>query len=72
MVLGITFAVAVLVSGVMLLTFSSDKAVEHSIHLARALGISSLMIGLVLVSVGTDLPEMAMRARQWTWRHRCR
>lgn len=59
MVVGVTFAAAVLVSGIVLLTFSSDKAVEHSIHLASALGISSLMIGLVLVSVGTDLPEMA-------------
>ncbi len=59
MVVGVTFAAAVLVSGIVLLTFSSDKAVEHSIHLASALGISSLMIGLILVSVGTDLPEMA-------------
>ncbi|UCH32403.1 MAG: sodium:calcium antiporter [Candidatus Bathyarchaeota archaeon] len=59
MVLGVAFAVAVLVSGIILLTLSSDKAVEHSVHLARALRISSLMIGLILVSVGTDLPEMA-------------
>ncbi len=59
MVFGIAFAVAVLVSGIVLLTLSSDKAVEHSVHFAQALGISSLMIGLVLVSVGTDLPEIA-------------
>jgi cation:H+ antiporter len=52
-------AIAALVSGIVLLTFSSDKAVEHSVHCASALGISSLMIGLILVSVGTDLPEMA-------------
>ena len=59
MVFGIVFAVAVLISGIFLLTFSSDKAVEHSVHFASALGISSLMIGLILVSIGTDLPEIA-------------
>ncbi len=59
MVFGVAFAVAVLISGIALLTFSSDQAVEHSVHFASALGISSLMIGLVLVSIGTDLPEIA-------------
>jgi len=49
----------VLISGIFLLTFSSDKAVEHSVHFASTLGISSLMIGLILVSIGTDLPEIA-------------
>ena len=59
MVLGVVFAIAVLISGIALLTFASDKAVEHSVHFASALGISSLMIGLMLVSIGTDLPEIA-------------
>lgn len=59
MVLGVVFAAAVLISGIGLLTYSSDKAVEHSIHCASALGISSFMIGLILVSIGTDLPEIA-------------
>lgn len=59
MVFTVIFPVAVLISGIFLLAISSDKAVEHSIHFASALGISSLMIGLVLVSIGTDLPEMA-------------
>ena len=59
LVLGVVFAVAVLISGMVLLIFSSDKAVEHSVHIASALGISSLIVGLVLVSIGTDLPEMA-------------
>ena len=59
MVLDVVFPVAVLISGIVLLNISSEKAVEHSVHVASALGISSLMIGLVLVSVGTDLPEIA-------------
>ncbi len=59
MVLGVVFPLAVLVAGVVLLTLSSNKAVEHSVFLASALGFSSLMVGLVLASIGTDFPEIA-------------
>jgi len=52
-------AIAALISGLALLIFSSDKAVEHSVSIASALGISPLMIGLLIVSLGTDLPEIA-------------
>lgn len=57
--LGIIFPFAVLVAGLVLLIISSDKAVEHSVFFASALGISPLIIGLVLVSIGTDLPEIS-------------
>jgi len=40
------------------MTYSSDKAVEHSVKIASALRISPLVIGLILVSIGTDLPEI--------------
>ena len=50
--------VLILVAGILLMVLSSDKAVEHSIILASALGISPLMIGFTLVSIGTDLPEI--------------
>ena len=53
------FAISALLVGLALLIFSSDKAVEHSISIASALGISPLMIGLLIVSLGTDLPEIA-------------
>jgi len=52
-------AILVLIVGLALLVFSSDKAVKHSISIASALGASPLMIGLILVSIGTDLPEVA-------------
>jgi len=52
-------AIAGLIMGIALLIFSSDKAVEHSVSIASALGISPLMIGLLIVSLGTDLPEIA-------------
>jgi len=52
-------AILILILGLTLLVFSSDKAVKHSIRIASALGASPLMIGLILVSIGTDLPEVA-------------
>ena len=52
------FWMAVLVVGTALMVLSSDKAVEHSVFFASALGISPLMIGFTLVSLGTDLPEI--------------
>jgi len=54
--LGLILGVMILVAGILLMTLSSDKAVEHSVILASALGISPFMIGFTLVSIGTDLP----------------
>ncbi len=59
MVLSIAVAIVAFVGGMGLLTFSSDKAVEHSITLAKAIGMSPFLIGFLLVSLGTDLPEIA-------------
>ncbi len=59
MALELIIAVAVFVFAVALLIFASDKAVEHSISIASALGASPLIVGLILVSLGTDLPEIA-------------
>jgi cation:H+ antiporter len=55
----IVYAVLGLIGGIALLAYSSDKAVEHSISIASRLGVSPLMIGLVIVSLGTDLPEIS-------------
>jgi len=57
-IITILVPVLVLVAGIILLVFSSDTAVEHSVDIASALGASPLIIGLVLVSIGTDLPEV--------------
>jgi len=54
----VAVAIGGLILGIALLTFTSDKAVEHSVSIASALRISPLMIGLILVSIGTDLPEI--------------
>ena len=58
MVFETVIAVAVLIIGIVLMTYSSDKAVEHSVKIASALRISPIVIGLILVSIGTDLPEI--------------
>jgi cation:H+ antiporter len=47
------------VVGVVLLKYSSSKTVDCSVILAKALKVSPLIIGMVLVSIGTDLPEIA-------------
>jgi cation:H+ antiporter len=57
-VIDIILAVSAFLGGVALLAYSSEKAVKHSVSMASALGISPLMIGLVVVSLGTDLPEI--------------
>jgi cation:H+ antiporter len=58
LVFEIVVAVAVLIIGIALMAYSSDRAVRHSVKIASALRISPLVIGLVIVSIGTDLPEI--------------
>ena len=58
MVLETIFAIAALILGIALLTYSSDKAVEHSVKIALEWGFSPFMTGLILVSLGTDFPEI--------------
>ncbi len=62
MLFGVIFPIGTLISGIVVLTISSDKAVEHTVYFASALGVSSIMIGLVLVAIGTDLPELLIRS----------
>ena len=58
-IVAILVPILVLIVGLALLVFSSDTAVEHSVSIASALGASPLIIGVILVSLGTDLPEVA-------------
>ena len=58
MVLEIAVTVTGLIIGTVLMAYSSEKAVGHSVKIASALRISPLVIGLILVSIGTDLPEI--------------
>jgi len=48
----------ILIVGIVFIIFSSVKALKHSVILATALGVSPLIIGITLVSIGTDIPEI--------------
>ena len=52
-------AVVKLVFGLLVLAGSSHILVWGAVDLARAFGVSELMIGLTVVGIGTSLPELA-------------
>lgn len=58
LVVEIAFGTSILIIGIVIMAYSSEKAVGHSVKIASALKVSPLVIGLILVSVGTDLPEI--------------
>jgi len=56
--LNIFMAFLILIGSIILIIFSSNIAVKHSAALASSLGVSSLIIGITLVSIGTDVAEI--------------
>ena len=48
-----------IVLGLALLVWGSNLLVDAAVTLARALGLSELVIGLTIVAAGTSLPELA-------------
>ncbi len=56
--IGLILASFIFIGGIVLVIFSSKYAVKHSAMLATALGISPLIIGVTLVSIGTDISEI--------------
>ncbi len=57
--ISMALALVKLVVGLGLLIGSSHVLVWGAVDLARAVGVSELMIGLTIVAVGTSLPELA-------------
>lgn len=53
-------AVALFVAGLALLVVSAELVVRGSARLATSLGITPMVIGLTIVSVGTSTPELAV------------
>ncbi|MBE9146205.1 calcium/sodium antiporter [Planktothrix mougeotii] len=51
--------IALIGVGLVLLVQGSNWLVESSITIAKALGVSDLVIGLTIVAAGTSLPELA-------------
>lgn len=50
---------AVLAVALIVLVKSADYLVEYSARVARRFGVSDLVVGLIITSVGTSLPELA-------------
>ncbi len=48
-----------LVVGIILLPLSASFLVDSSVYIAKAFGISDLVIGLTIIAIGTSLPELA-------------
>jgi len=48
-----------IVVGLAVLVLGSRILVEHSVMLAKALGVSEAMIGLTIIAAGTSMPELA-------------
>ncbi len=55
----ITLNIALIVAGLGLLVLGSNWLVDSAVQIAKALGVSELLIGLTIVAVGTSLPEVA-------------
>ena len=48
-----------IIMGFVMLIFGSDLLVQSAVDIAKAFGISELVIGLTIVAIGTSLPELA-------------
>ena len=57
--MNIFWACLLLVGGLLVLYKSADFLVAGSVSLAQSLGVSSLVIGLTVVAMGTSAPEVA-------------
>jgi len=51
-------AILSVIAGLALLVWSSDKFVDGAVGLAENIGMSKIMIGLTIVSLGTSAPEI--------------
>jgi len=58
---GVATSVAImwLMLGMIMLPLSANFLVDSSVYIAKAFGISDLVIGLTIIAIGTSLPELA-------------
>jgi cation:H+ antiporter len=52
-------AIMWLIAGLVLLPLSAGYMVDSAVIIAKALGLSDLVIGLTIIAIGTSLPELA-------------
>ncbi|MCX6815211.1 MAG: calcium/sodium antiporter [Candidatus Aenigmarchaeota archaeon] len=51
---------SLLIASLVALIFVADKLIDHSVKLAKILGVSGAVIGLTLLAYGTSMPEFAV------------
>ncbi len=56
----IFYSLTILIFSLILLVVFSDRLIDASAKLAKALGISNAVIGLILLAYGTSLPEFSV------------
>jgi cation:H+ antiporter len=57
--MGIALQIFLFIGGLTVALFASDRAVAYTRALAAQLGAPAFIVGVALVSIGTDLPEIA-------------
>lgn len=55
-------SIATIIVGLVLLLWSADKFIEGAAAVAKSLGLSTLLIGMLVVGFGTSAPELAVSA----------
>ncbi len=55
-------SIATIIAGLVLLLWSADKFIEGAAAVAKSLGLSTLLIGMIVVGFGTSAPELAVSA----------
>ncbi|ARU64699.1 calcium/sodium antiporter [Histophilus somni] len=56
------FPILAIISGLIILVWSADRFIDGAASLARFLGMSALLIGIIIVGFGTSAPEMIVSA----------
>jgi cation:H+ antiporter len=59
---GVFVALLLLLGGLMLLTLAADRFVLSATRLSRAFGVSPILIGALVVGLGTSAPELLVSA----------
>ncbi|MGL6196809.1 MAG: calcium/sodium antiporter [Thermoguttaceae bacterium] len=52
------FSIFCIAAGLLMLIFGSNFLVQGAVSIAKAFGVSELMIGLTILAIGTSLPEL--------------
>ena len=56
---GISKALLLMLIGLLVLSGGAELLVRGAVYIAKAVGVSDLVIGLTIIAVGTSLPELA-------------